>query len=52
MTDFFKGNRAADPSPATVRNHRPTGIAQAPDGSIYVTDDLSGTVYRISYQGK
>jgi glucose/arabinose dehydrogenase len=35
-----------------VRNHRPTGIAQAPDGSIYITDDLSGTVYRISYQGK
>jgi len=52
VTDFFKGARTADPSPSTVRNHRPTGIAQAPDGSLYVTDDLSGTVYRISYQGK
>ncbi len=52
VTEFFKGNRTADPSPAIVRNHRPTGIAQAPDGSLYITDDLSGTVYRISYQGK
>ncbi|MDQ8155048.1 MAG: PQQ-dependent sugar dehydrogenase [Gemmatimonadota bacterium] len=51
-TEFFKGARNADPSPASVRNHRPTGIAQAPDGALYITDDLSGTVYRISYQGK
>lgn len=51
-TEFFKGNRTADPAPATMRNHRPTGIAQGPDGSVFVTDDLSGTVYRISYQGK
>lgn len=52
VSDFFKGAKFADPAPATVRNHRPTGIAQAPDGAIYITDDLSGTVYRISYQGK
>ncbi|MBI5600860.1 MAG: PQQ-dependent sugar dehydrogenase [Gemmatimonadetes bacterium] len=51
-SEAFKGNRAAGPPAAGVRNHRPTGIAQAPDGSIYITDDLSGTVYRISYQGK
>jgi glucose/arabinose dehydrogenase len=51
-TEFFKGNQKADPAPASVRNHRPTGIAQGPDGSVYVTDDLSGTVYRISYRGK
>jgi glucose/arabinose dehydrogenase len=51
-SEAFKGNRTAGPPPAGARNHRPTGIAQAPDGSIYITDDLSGTVYRISYQGK
>jgi glucose/arabinose dehydrogenase len=51
-SEAFKGNRTAGPPPAGLRNHRPTGIAQAPDGSIYITDDLSGTVYRISYQGK
>jgi glucose/arabinose dehydrogenase len=51
-SDAFKGNRAAAPPPEGSRNHRPTGIAQAPDGSVYITDDLGGTVYRISYQGK
>lgn len=31
--------------------HRPTGIAQGPDGSLYVTDDAGGTVWRILYTG-
>jgi len=30
--------------------HRPCGIAQGPDGSIYVTDDNRGTIYKISYK--
>jgi glucose/arabinose dehydrogenase len=50
--DFFKGKPNADPPPAGVRNHRPTGLAQSPDGALYVTDDLSGTVYKIIYKGK
>ncbi|MFN8356679.1 MAG: PQQ-dependent sugar dehydrogenase [Spirosomataceae bacterium] len=29
--------------------HRPCGLAQGPDGSLYVTDDLNGSVYRIKY---
>jgi glucose/arabinose dehydrogenase len=28
---------------------RPVAIAQLPDGSILVSDDLAGAVYRISY---
>jgi glucose/arabinose dehydrogenase len=32
--------------------HRPCGIAQSPDGSIYVTDDTKGTVWKISYGNK
>ena len=31
--------------------HRPCGLAQGPDGSLYVTDDLNGTLFKISYQG-
>ena len=31
--------------------HRPSGIAQGPDGSIYVTDDVGGRVWRIVYTG-
>jgi glucose/arabinose dehydrogenase len=30
--------------------HRPCGLAQGPDGSIYVTDDVKGTVWKISYK--
>jgi glucose/arabinose dehydrogenase len=31
-------------------NHRPCGLAQGPDGSLYVSDDAGGTIYRIIYQ--
>jgi glucose/arabinose dehydrogenase len=30
-------------------DHRPCGLAQGPDGSIYVTDDRKGTIWKISY---
>jgi glucose/arabinose dehydrogenase len=32
--------------------HRPCGLAQGPDGSLYVTDDHKGTIYRIVYTKK
>lgn len=32
--------------------HRPCGLAQGPDGSLYVSDDAGGTIYRISYSAK
>jgi glucose/arabinose dehydrogenase len=32
--------------------HRPCGIAQGPDGSIYISDDSKGTIWKISYKGK
>ncbi len=31
--------------------HRPAGIAQGPDGSVYVTDDSGGRIWRILYIG-
>jgi glucose/arabinose dehydrogenase len=33
------------------RVHRPSGLAQGTDGSLYVADDVSGTIYRIRYRG-
>ncbi len=30
--------------------HRPCGLAQGPDGALYVTDDVQGTIWRISYK--
>jgi glucose/arabinose dehydrogenase/mono/diheme cytochrome c family protein len=31
--------------------HRPTGLAVGPDGALYVSDDIKGTIYRIVYTG-
>ena len=38
-------------SPGNAK-HRPCGLAQGPDGSLYVSDDAGGTIYRIIYTGK
>ena len=31
--------------------HRPTGIAQGPDGAIYIADDQGGRVWKVTYKG-
>ncbi len=30
--------------------HRPCGLAQGPDGALYVSDDLGGTIFKIAYK--
>ncbi|WP_237722165.1 PQQ-dependent sugar dehydrogenase [Sediminibacterium roseum] len=32
--------------------HRPCGLAQGPDGSLYISEDSKGTIYRVVYNGK
>lgn len=31
--------------------HRPSGLAVAPDGALFISDDVKGRIYRITYQG-
>ena len=31
--------------------HRPTGMAQGPDGSLYIADDKGGRVWKVVYRG-
>jgi glucose/arabinose dehydrogenase len=45
---FADGFAGPEVGPQTAL-HRPTGLAQGPDGSLYVTDDKGGRVYRIVY---
>ena len=49
--EVFADNFAGSPEKvASGRvDHRPCGLAQGPDGSLYVTDDLRGTLYKITY---
>ena len=47
---FADGFGGANPSPRDSP-YRPVGIAQGPDGSLYVSDDQGGRIYRILYTG-
>ncbi len=47
---FADGFAGPVESPAKAA-HRPTGLAVAPDGSLYVSDDVTGRIYRIVYHG-
>jgi glucose/arabinose dehydrogenase len=44
----FAGVTDAELQPGTAK-HRPTGLAQGPDGALFVTDDARGRIYRITY---
>ena len=50
FADGFKGtNDLQSPGDAV---HRPTGIAQGPDGEIYISSTVSGRVWRVDYTGE
>ncbi|WP_138475835.1 PQQ-dependent sugar dehydrogenase [Dyadobacter bucti] len=50
FADNFAGTDLVKPTGPI--QHRPCGLAQGPDGSLYVTDDLNGTIFRINYKKK
>ncbi|HTE26421.1 PQQ-dependent sugar dehydrogenase [Flavitalea sp.] len=50
FADNFAGTDSIT-SPGDAK-HRPCGLAQGPDGALYVSDDNQGSIYRISYEGQ
>jgi len=48
---FADGFAGAVRSPAKAE-HRPSGLAVGPDGSLYVSDDIRGRIYKIVYRGE
>ena len=52
FTTFADGfNPSPAPGRAAPGTHRPTGVAQGPDGSLFITDDTGGTIWKVSYRG-
>lgn len=49
FADNFSGVDLNKPSGPI--KYRPMGIAQGPDGSLYIADDLKGTIFKITYSG-
>ena len=50
--ETFANDFAGTPTPQpTTAKYRPAGLAVAPDGSLYVSDDLHGRIWRITYKG-
>jgi glucose/arabinose dehydrogenase len=49
FADGFAGSTGALPATAV---HRPVGVTEGPDGSLYVSDDKGGRIYRIIYRGQ
>jgi len=47
---FADGFAGATVSPEGAA-HRPSSVAVGPDGSLYVSDDVAGRVYKITYTG-
>lgn len=50
--EIFAEGFAGAPAVKSPRDakHRPCGLAQGPDGSLYVTDDVKGKIWKIMYQ--
>lgn len=45
--DNFSGVDLADPNGPV--QHRPCGLAQGPKGELYVSDDLGGSIFKVTY---
>jgi glucose/arabinose dehydrogenase len=54
FTTFADGFLPRPPGSARVTAapgvHRPVGLAESPDGALYITDDTGGTVYKVVYR--
>jgi len=48
--EVFADGFAGDTKSPDGAAHRPCGLAQGPDGSLYISDDQGGTIWKITYK--
>lgn len=49
FADGFAGGEVASPGDA---DHRPMGLAEGPDGTLYITDSAAGRIWRVIHRGR
>lgn len=50
FADGFAGGPLGPDAPDKAA-HRPTGLAQGPDGALYIADDKGGRIWKVTYKG-
>jgi glucose/arabinose dehydrogenase len=51
VSEEVRGAARAGQAPPTAKRHRPTGLAQGPDGALYISDDSMGRIWRVVHVG-
>jgi glucose/arabinose dehydrogenase len=51
FADGFPTNLTGANANMRPGNHRPTGLAQGPDGALYISDDAGGRIWKVMYAG-
>jgi glucose/arabinose dehydrogenase len=49
--EIFADGFSVENPPANGAAHRPVGLAQGPDGSLYISDDVGGRIWRVTWTG-
>jgi glucose/arabinose dehydrogenase len=49
--EFFAEGFSIPNPPQGGATHLPSGLAVAPDGALYISDDVGGRIYRVTWAG-
>ena len=49
--EIFADGFAGEDKRPNRATHRPVGMAEAPDGAMFITDDVRGTIWRVTWKG-
>ncbi|MBI4520352.1 MAG: PQQ-dependent sugar dehydrogenase, partial [Gemmatimonadetes bacterium] len=52
FADGFAGAEMSAIQSPQAAAHRPNGVTEAPDGSLYISDQVAGTIWRVMYEGE